>query len=109
MNEIDIMLNKKEAEAATVNPTEAFEIRIYHKLTTASESVPVFGSNTLGQVVQGYGHLIGLKSENNKFWFYNENTTPKRSVSDQSMTIEEFGLKPGDTLGISDEGSVACR
>lgn len=109
MSEIDAMLRKKDAEAGTVTEKDAFEIKICHKITGAKEVVPVYGSNTLGQVVQGYGELIGLKSENNKFLFYNENTTPKRSTSDQSVTIAEFGIAPGNTLGISDEGSVAAQ
>lgn len=109
MSEIDAMLQKKDAETGAANDKEAFEIKICHKITNAKEVVPVYGSNTLGQVVQGYGELIGLKSENNKFLFYNEKTTPKRSTSDQTVTIAEFGIGPGDTLGISDEGSVAAK
>lgn len=108
MNEIDEMLQKK-AEAGMANDKEAFDIKILHKITNAQDTVPVYGTNTLGQVVQGYGGLIGLKSENNKFLFYNEQVTPKRSTSDQKVTIAEFGIGPGDTLGISDEGSVAAK
>lgn len=109
MSEIDAMLQKKAAEASAASDKEVFEIKICHKITGAKEVVPVYGSNTLGQVVQGYGELIGLKSENNKFLFYNEKATPKRSTSDQNVTIAEFGIGPGDTLGISDEGSVAAK
>lgn len=109
MNEVDAMLQKKAAEARTVDDKQVFEIRIYHKITSAAEVVPVYGSNTLGQVAQGYGELIGLKAENNKFLFYNEKTTPKRSTSDQTTTIAEFGIGPGDTLGISDECQVAAK
>lgn len=108
MNEIDTMLNNKDAQNAPANDKEAFEIKICNKITGAKEVVPVYGSNTLGQVVQGYGQLIGLKSENNKFLFYNEKATPKRSTSDQNVTIAEFGIGAGDLLGISDEGSVAA-
>ena len=108
MNEIDTMLNNKDAQTAPANDKEAFEIKICNKITGAKEVVPVYGSNTLGQVVQGYGQLIGLKSENNKFLFYNEKATPKRSTSDQNVTIAEFGIGAGDLLGISDEGSVAA-
>lgn len=109
MSEIDAMLQKKAAETSAANDKEAFEIKICHKITGAKDTVPVYGSNTLGQVVQGYGELIGLKSENNKFLFYNEKAMPKRSTSDQNVTIAEFGIGPGDTLGISDEGSVAAK
>lgn len=105
MNEIDAMLHKKGAEA---NEPAVFEIKICHKITGAKDTVPVYGTNTLGQVVQGYGELIGLKSENKKFLFYNEQSKPKRSTSDQNVTIAEFGIGAGDTLGISDEGSVAA-
>lgn len=109
MNEVDAMLQKKAEEISTANDKEAYEIKICHKITGAKETVLVCGANTLGQIVQGYGELIGLKSENNKFLFYNEKVTPKRSTSDQSVTIAEFGIGPGDTLGISDEGSVASE
>ncbi|MBR3974212.1 MAG: hypothetical protein IKJ99_09735 [Oscillospiraceae bacterium] len=109
MSEIETMLQNKAAETVAANDKEAFEIKICHKITGATEAVPVYGSNTLGQVVQGYGTLIGLKAENNKFLFYNEQATPKRSTSDQNVTIAEFGIGPGDKLGISDEGSVAAK
>ena len=109
MNEIDAMLQKKAAETDATNDKDAFDIKIYHKITEESRMVPVYSSNTLGQVVQGYGHLIGLKAENGKFLFYNENVKPKRSTSTQSTTIADFGIGPGDTLGISDEGSVAAK
>ena len=110
MNEIDAMLQNKDAETnGAANNKEAYEIKICHKITGAKEVVPVYGTNTLGQVVQGYGELIGLKSENNKFLFYNEKATPKRSTSDQNVTVAEFDIGPGDTLGISDEGSVAAE
>lgn len=105
MNEIDAMLHKKGADT---NEPAVIEIKICHKITGAKDTVPVYGTNTLGQVVQGYGELIGLKSENNKFLFYNEQSKPKRSTSDQNVTIAEFGIGAGDTLGISDEGSVAA-
>lgn len=110
MSEIDAMLQNKDAETnGAANDKEAYEIKICHKITGAKEVVPVYGTNTLGQVVQGYGELIGLKSENNKFLFYNEKSTPKRSTSDQNVTVAEFGIGPNDTLGISDEGSVAAE
>ncbi len=109
MSEIDAMLQKKDGEAIPANDKEAYEIKICNKITGAKEVVTVYGANTLGQVVQGYGQLIGLKSENGKFLFYNEKATPKKSTSDQSVTIAAFEIGPGDTLGISSEGTVAAK
>lgn len=103
MNEVDTMLQKK-AEAND----QPFKINIHNRISNQKAEVLVLGANTLGQVVQGYGHQIGLKSENNKFKFYNLNGDNKRDTSDLNETISAFGIGEGDTLGISDEGSVAA-
>lgn len=107
MNEIDAMLTAAETDTAEPDNKEAFEIQICNKLTGATEPAPVYPGNTLGQIAEGYGSLIGIKAANKKLIFYNESVTPKRSTSDQSITVQQFSLTAGSTLGISDEGSVA--
>lgn len=107
MNEVDAMLTAAETDTPEADNKEAFEIQLCNKLTGLKESVPVYGSNTLGQIAEGYGSLIGIKTANKKLIFYNESATPKRSTSDQAVTVRQFGLTAGNTLSISDEGSVA--
>lgn len=108
MNEVDTMLQNKAAETAQEASDKPFNIIIHNRISDHKAEVLVLGANTLGQVVQGYGAKIGLKTENNKFNFYNLNGTNKRTTSDLNETIAGFGIGPGDTLGISDEGSVAA-
>ena len=105
MNEVDAMLQENPAPAT--DDKEAFYIRIQNKVTGITKPFPVYATNTLGQILHGYGEDIGLKPQDKKYYFYNEQVTPKRSTSNQKTTIAEFAIGPDDTLGISDEGSVA--
>lgn len=107
MNEIDAMLQNKTDPVP--QESEAYEITIQHMLTNSKSLVPVYASNTLGQIALGYGDLIGLKTEKNMFKFYNMQSTPMRSISDMTKPLSQFGIGPGDTLGISDDGRVAAE
>lgn len=107
MNEIDEMLKNKDAADSTEQTAEAYEIKLVHMVTELKDTVSVYGHYTLGQVAELYGSQIGLHP-GNKLWFYNLQAYPKTNTPDQSLTVAEFGVGPGDSLGISDECSVAA-
>ena len=65
---------------------------------TPFSEVPVFKSNTLGQVIKEYHADLGINPDA-KLQFKN-----KRTGVD---TVEGLGLEEGDVLAICDDGNVA--
>lgn len=91
-----------EALAAT---EEAFEIDLLNKTSgTTYPKAAVFGTNTLGQVLQEYAADIGV-NPTGKVHFENKRTGT--STTDSSETVQGLDLKEGDVLAISDCGVVA--
>ena len=106
MNEIDTMLENKEAQKGEEKALSC-KITIFHVISELKAEVAVEKTDTLGKIAQEHGPAIGLHKDN-KLLFYNYKANPKRSTSDTTMTLAEFGMEAGDFLGISDEGSVAA-
>lgn len=71
---------------------------------TSFTKVPVFKSNTLGQVVKEYHIDIGINPDA-KLQFKNKRTG--RDTKDTNETIEGLGLEECDVLAICDDGDVA--
>ena len=93
-----------EALAATEG---TFEIDLLNKVTgTTYPQAAVFGTNTLGQVLQEYAVDIGVNPNDSKILFENKRTGA--STSDTNETIEGLGLQKGDVLAISDNAGVAA-
>lgn len=93
-------------DAALAASEGAYNIDLLNKVTgTNYPQAAVYGSNTLGQVIQEYGNDIGVNPNDSKVLFENKRTGV--ATSDQSETIEGLGLKEGDVLAISDNAGVA--
>ena len=86
----------------------AFEIDLLNKVTgTTYPQAAVYGTNTLGQVLQEYAVDIGVNSNDSKILFENKRTGA--STSDTNETVEGLGLQEGDVLAISDNAGVAAE
>lgn len=82
------------------------EIDILNRVTgTSYPKAPVFGDNTLGQVLEEYAMDIGVNPDDSKILFENKRTGD--STSDKNETVEGLGLQAGDVLAISDNAGVA--
>lgn len=85
----------------------AFEIDLLNKVTgTTYPQAAVYGTNTLGQVLQEYAVDIGVNPNDSKILFENKRTGT--STSDTNETVEGLGLQEGDVLAISDNAGVAA-
>lgn len=83
-----------------------FEIDLLNKVTgTTYPQAVVYGTNTLGQVLQEYAVDIGVNPNDSKILFENKRTGA--STSDTHETIEGLCLQEGDVLAISDNAGVA--
>lgn len=71
---------------------------------TLFPEVPVFKSNTLGQIVKEYHAKLGIIPDA-KLQFKNKRTG--RDTKDTNETVEGLGLEEGDVLAICDDGNVA--
>lgn len=84
-----------------------FEIDLLNKVTgTTYPQAAVYGTNTLGQLVQEYGVDIGVNPNDSKILFENKRTGT--STSDINETVEGLELQEGDVLAISDNAGVAA-
>lgn len=84
-----------------------FEIDLLNKVTgTNYPQAAVYGTNTLGQVLQEYAVDIGVNPNDSKILFENKRTGA--STSDTNETVEGLGLQEGDVLAISDNAGVAA-
>ena len=85
---------------------ETFEIDLLNKVTgTTYPQAAVYGTNTLGQVLQEYAVDIGVNPHDSKILFENKRTGA--STSDTNETVEGLDLQEGDVLAISDNAGVA--
>lgn len=85
---------------------EAFEIDLVNKVTGATYArAAVYGTNTLGQVLQEYADDIGVNPNDSKILFENKRTGA--STADTSETIAGLGLRGEDVLAVSDNAGVA--
>lgn len=83
-----------------------FEIDLLNKVTgTTYLQAAVYGTNTLGQVLQEYAVDIGVNPHDSKILFENKRTGA--STSETNETIGGLGLREGDILAISDNAGVA--
>ena len=93
-------------DGALAATEDAFEIDLLNKVTgTTYPQAAVYGTNTLGQVLQEYAVDIGVNPNDSKILFENKRTGA--STSDTSETVERLGLQAGDVLAISDNAGVA--
>lgn len=84
-----------------------FEIDLLNKVTgTTYPQAAVYGTNTVGQVLQEYAVDIGVNPNDSKILFENKRTGA--STSDTNETVEGLGLQDGDVLAISDNAGVAA-
>lgn len=84
-----------------------FEIDLLNKVTgTNYPQAAVYGTNTLGQVLQEYAVDIGVNPNDSKILLENKRTGA--STSDTNETVEGLGLQEGDVLAISDNAGVAA-
>ena len=96
-NPIDTALNAAEA---------TFEIDLINKVTgTTYPQATVYGTNTLGQILNEYAEDIGINRKTAKVLFENKRTGD--STSDSNETVDGLGLRAGDVLAISDDCPVA--
>ena len=94
------------SDNAGVAGEEVFEIDLLNKVTgTNYPQASVYGTNTLGQVVQEYGVDIGVNPNDSKILFENKRTGI--STSDTNETVAGLGLQAGDVLAVSDNAGVA--
>ena len=85
---------------------DAFEIDLLNKVTgTTYPQAAVYGTNTLGQVLQEYAIDIGVNPHDSKIHFENKRTGA--STSDTNETVGGLDLQEGDVLAISDNAGVA--
>lgn len=83
-----------------------YEIDLLNKATgTTYPRAAVYGTNTLGQVLQEYADDIGVNPNDSKILFENKRTGA--STSDINETLEGLGLQEGDVLALSDNAGVA--
>lgn len=93
-------------DGALAASEETFEIDLLNKVTGATYAqAAVYGTNTLGQVLQEYAVDIGVNPHDSKILFENKRTGA--STSDTNETVEGLGLQEGDVLAISDNAGVA--
>ena len=85
----------------------AFEIDLLNKVTgTTYPQAAVYGTNTLGQVLQEYAVDIGVNPNDSKILFENKRTGV--FTTDVNKTVEGLGLQEGDVLVVCEYcGGVA--
>lgn len=71
---------------------------------TPFPEVPVYKSNTLGQVIKEYHEDLGINPDA-KLQFRNKRTG--MDTKDSNETVQGLGLEEGDVLAICDDGNVA--
>ena len=93
-------------DAALTASEGTLTVDLLNKVTgTNYPQASVYGTNTLGQVVQEYGVDIGVNPNDSKILFENKRTGV--STSDANETVEGLGLQTGDVLAVSDNAGVA--
>lgn len=93
-------------DGALLSAQEAYEIDLVNKATaTTYPRASIYGSNTLGQILQEYAVDIGVNPNDRKIIFENKRTGV--STSDTDETAEGLGLEAGDVLAVSDNAGVA--
>ena len=93
-------------EGALSAAESTFKIDLLNKVTgTTYPQAAVYGTNTLGQVLQEYAVDIGVNPNDSKILFENKRTGV--STSDANEAVEGLGLQEGDVLAISDNAGVA--
>ena len=93
-------------DGALAEAEGVFEIDLLNKVTgTTYPQAAVYGTNTLGQMLQEYAADIGVNPNDSKILFENKRTGA--STSDTSETVAALGLQGGDVLAVSDNAGVA--
>ena len=99
-------MTNKSIEGALAATENTFEIDLLNKVTgTTYPQAIVYGTNTLGQVLNEYALDIGVNPDDDKILFENKRTGA--STSDTNETVAGLGLQEGDVLAISDNAGVA--
>lgn len=106
MTNNDVLSEMDNAAEETTNRTGAtIFIKIVNAGTNSNiEDVELEPANQLGQVAKAYGLDINIDFTA-PLTFYNKRTG--ESTSKLEMTLKAFGICDGDTLLISDTGTVA--
>lgn len=101
------MTNANESINAALEQNEnTINIDLLNKATgTTYPQAAVFGTNTLGQILEEYAADIGVNPDNSKVIFLNKRTG--QNTSDKNETVKGLDLQEGDVLAISDDGGVA--
>ncbi len=87
-------------DSAPAASGEAFEIDLINKWTgTFYPRVPVFGANTMAQILEEYAKDLGIYPQAYKIFF--ENLCIGLSTSDRDETVEGLELQEGDVLAIT--------
>jgi len=99
------MTNYPIDEALTASE-ETITIDIINKESgTTYPEAAVYGSNTLGQILEEYAADIGVNPQARKILFENKRTG--KSTSDTNETVDGLELCEGDILAIVDDAGVA--
>lgn len=93
-------------DGALAAAESTIEIDLLNKTTGATyPKAAVFGTNTLGQIINEYGPDIGVNPADSKILFENKRTGASTSDTDES--VNGLGLEEGDVMTISDNAGVA--
>ena len=94
-------------DGALAASERTFEIDLLNKVTgTTYPQAAVYGTNTLGQVLQEYAVDIGVNPNDSKILFENKRTGT--STNTMNATIKDLELQKGDTLFVYEyAGGVA--
>ena len=97
-------MTNNSIEAALDAVEATFEIDLVNKATgTTYPQAAVYGTNTLGQILNEYAEDLGVNKKDVVF----ENKRTGKTTSDSSETVEGLGLQGGDVLAIADSCRVA--
>lgn len=98
------MTNDYENEVL-MNNDDIIEITLLNKSTgTVYPNVPVYGTNTFGQILDEYAKNIGIDAASQIIY---ENKRTGAQCNDSTAMVESLALQDGDVLSICDDGSVA--
>lgn len=78
-----------------------FEIDLINQVTgTTYPQTTVYGTNTLGQILNEYADDIGIRKEYKVLF---ENKRIEKTTYDRNETVEGLGLHDGDVLSVRDD------
>lgn len=104
----DFLDNIEDDLEETLSDGTAFDLTLENRISQKQNTLRVFPNNTLGQIAELCPKLIGSKHFTNSdisetYTF--EHSRTHDTTKDLSMTVAEFGLRPGDILLVYDDSS----